>query len=47
MPLDEADHSDQDALNVAAFVNSHERPPFRMEDHLLPQAQTDRESKSK
>lgn len=47
MPLNEADLSAQDALDVAAFVNSHERPPFRLEDHLLPKAQTDREEKTK
>lgn len=38
MPLDDADLSDQEALDIAAFVNSHERPAFRLEDHL-PQAE--------
>ena len=47
MPKDEADLSDQDALDVAAFVNSHERPQFRLEDHLLRQEKGDRESKEK
>jgi len=36
MPLDEADLTDQDALDVAAFVNSHKRPTFRLQDHLPP-----------
>ena len=47
MPKDEADLSDQDALDVAAFVNSHERPAFRLEDHLLPPAKGGRESNEK
>jgi thiosulfate dehydrogenase len=47
MPLNEADLSEQDALDVAAFVNSNERPQFRLEDHLLPPAQSDRESNAK
>jgi thiosulfate dehydrogenase len=34
MPLDETDLSDQDALDVAAFVNAHERPEFRIREHL-------------
>jgi len=36
MPLDETDLTDQDALDVAAFVNSHQRPTFRLQDHLPP-----------
>jgi len=28
MPLDEADLTDQEALDVAAFVNAHDRPAF-------------------
>jgi thiosulfate dehydrogenase len=47
MPLDEADLSDQEAMDVAAFVNSHERPAFRLEDHLLPPAKGGRESNEK
>lgn len=34
MPIDDADLSDQEALDIAAFVNSHERPKFRLKDHL-------------
>jgi thiosulfate dehydrogenase len=29
MPLDDADLSDQDAFDIAAYVNSHTRPTFR------------------
>ena len=36
MPLDEVDLSNQEALDLAAFVNSHERPKFRLEEHLPP-----------
>ncbi len=42
MPLDDADLSDQEAVDVAAFVNAHERPQFRLEDHLMPRARSDR-----
>lgn len=34
MPLDDATLSDQEAIDIAAFVNRHERPKFRLEDHL-------------
>lgn len=34
MPLDETDLSDQEAIDIAAFVNSHERPAFRLAEHL-------------
>lgn len=34
MPLDEADLTEQEALDVAAFVNSHDRPKFRLAEHL-------------
>lgn len=34
MPLDDTDLTDQEALDLAAFVNSHPRPAFRLEDHL-------------
>lgn len=47
MPLDDADLSDQDAVDVADYVNSHERPQFRLEDHLLPKAQTNPPSEEK
>lgn len=46
MPLDEANLSDQDALDIAAFVNSHERPSFRLEEHLLPKTPTDPKSEA-
>lgn len=36
MPLDDADLTDQESLDVAAYVNSHDRPKFRLEDHLPP-----------
>lgn len=39
MPLDDATLSDQEAIDIAAFVNAHERPEFRLEDHL-PQAES-------
>ncbi|HVW39085.1 MAG TPA: c-type cytochrome, partial [Pirellulales bacterium] len=34
MPPDETDLADQEALDLAAYVNSHERPEFRLGDHL-------------
>jgi len=34
MPLDETDLTDQEALDLAAFVNSHDRPPFNLKNHL-------------
>lgn len=34
MPLDESDLSSQEALDLAAFLNSHERPVFRLNEHL-------------
>lgn len=34
MPLDDTTLSDQEAIDIAAFVNAHERPAFRLEDHL-------------
>lgn len=34
MPLDETDLSEAEALDVAAFVNSHPRPEFHLNDHL-------------
>jgi len=36
MPLEDADLSDREALDVAAYVNSHPRPDFKLEDHLPP-----------
>ncbi|MFH1303759.1 MAG: c-type cytochrome [Planctomycetota bacterium] len=34
MPLDEANLSEQDALDIAAYVNSHPRPQFVLKAHL-------------
>lgn len=34
MPLDDTTLTEQQALDVAAFVNLHERPTFRLNEHL-------------
>jgi thiosulfate dehydrogenase len=34
MPLDDADLSDQEAIDIAAFVNSHPRSHFELREHL-------------
>ena len=34
MPLDDPDLTEQEALDVAAYVNSHDRPAFNLQDHL-------------
>jgi thiosulfate dehydrogenase len=34
MPLDDATLTEQESLDIAAFVNSHERPIFELRDHL-------------
>jgi thiosulfate dehydrogenase len=34
MPLDDATLTEQEAIDIAAYVNSHERPVFRLEDQL-------------
>ncbi|MHB9080703.1 MAG: c-type cytochrome [Pirellulaceae bacterium] len=34
MPLDEADLTDQEALDLAAFINTHDRPAFDLKNHL-------------
>lgn len=34
MPLDDADLTPTEALDIAAFMNSHERPHFKLEEHL-------------
>lgn len=34
MPLDDATLTDQQALDLASFINAHERPQFRLQDHL-------------
>ena len=39
MPLDEADLTPQEALDLAAYINSHERPKFRLKEHLPPRDQ--------
>ena len=36
MPLDEVDLTDREALDIAAFINSHERSKFLLQDHLPP-----------
>lgn len=34
MPLDDPFLSDQESLDIAAYVNSHPRPPFNLKNHL-------------
>ncbi|MFG0254162.1 MAG: c-type cytochrome [Rhodopirellula sp. JB053] len=34
MPLDDTTLSSQEAFDIAAYVNSHSRPKFRLQDHL-------------
>nr|WP_044300832.1 c-type cytochrome [Rhodopirellula sallentina] len=34
MPLDDTTLTSQEALDIAAYVNSHSRPKFRLQDHL-------------
>ncbi|QDV51135.1 Cytochrome c [Gimesia fumaroli] len=34
MPPDDANMTEQDALDIAAYVNSHSRPRFVLKDHL-------------
>ena len=34
MPLDETDLTDDEARDIAAHVNSHERPKFKLNEHL-------------
>jgi len=36
MPLGNANLSDQDAVDVMAYINSHPRPGFKLTDHLAP-----------
>ncbi|MFI4850392.1 MAG: c-type cytochrome [Gimesia chilikensis] len=36
MPPGETDLTEQDALDIAAYVNSHSRPHFILEEHLPP-----------
>lgn len=37
MPPDDSDLTDQQAIDIAAFVNSHPRPHFDLNQHLPPQ----------
>lgn len=39
MPLDDANLSEQDAVDIAAYVNSHKRPIFDLDKHLPPASQ--------
>lgn len=34
MPLDDTNLTDQQAVDIAAFVNSHKRPHFELKEHL-------------
>ncbi|MCM2371934.1 c-type cytochrome [Aporhodopirellula aestuarii] len=34
MPLDNASLSPQEALDIAAYINSHDRPKFNLQEHL-------------
>ncbi len=34
MPLDDTDLTEEEAIDIAAFVNSHSRPQFILTDHL-------------
>ena len=36
MPLDEPNLTEHQALDIAAFINSHDRPKFRLSEHLPP-----------
>jgi thiosulfate dehydrogenase len=36
MPLDDPNLTPQDAIDIAAYVNSHDRPRFDLEKHLPP-----------
>jgi len=38
MPLDDANLSATQSLDLAVYINSHHRPPFILEDHLPPPA---------
>lgn len=39
MPLDEADLTDKEAIDIAAYVNSHRRSHFELREHLPPSSQ--------
>ena len=38
MPLDDATLTDQETLDLAAFINAHDRPAFDLKGHLPPEA---------
>lgn len=38
MPLDDATLTDQEALDLASFINAHDRPAFDLKSHLPPEA---------
>ncbi|AMV34498.1 Cytochrome c [Pirellula sp. SH-Sr6A] len=40
MPLDDATLTEKEAIDIAVFVNSHERPRFELSAHLPPAAET-------
>lgn len=42
MPLDDADLTDQEAYDLAAYLNDHPRPQFRLQDHLPAKGDRDR-----
>lgn len=39
MPLDDANLTEQEAVDIAVFVNSHQRPRFKLAEHLPPAAE--------
>lgn len=39
MPLDDADLTEQESIDIAVFVNSHQRPRFKLTEHLPPAAE--------
>ncbi|TWU00094.1 Cytochrome c [Botrimarina colliarenosi] len=41
MPLDDPTLTDREALDIAAYVNSHDRPGFVLEEHLGPLPEAD------
>lgn len=38
MPLDDTHLTDQEALDLAAFINTHDRPAFDLKNHLPPES---------
>ena len=39
MPLEEANLTDKEAMDIATYVNSKERPHFELRKHLPPSSQ--------